>query len=76
MYDLDDSDSVASTDLLSKISMLMNMGNNVTKYNILNMNPKMTMEQKRTVARVFDILYANYSKTKANGIVQSIIENF
>lgn len=76
MYDLDDSDSVASTDLLSKISILMSMGNNVTKYNILNMNPKMTMEQKRTVARVFDILYANYSKTKANGIVQSIIENF
>ena len=60
----------------NELHKYMNMGNNVTKYNILNMNPKMTMEQKRTVARVFDILYANYSKTKANGIVQNIIENF
>ena len=74
--DMDESESVANGDLLKQLSILMNMGKKITKYNVLNVNPKMTIEQKQTVARIFDILYDNYSKTKANGIVQSILENF
>ena len=75
-YEMDDADSVASTDLLSKLSILMNMGNKVTKYNILNLNTKMTVDQKKTVERVFDIIFSNYSKNKANDIVKKIIESF
>lgn len=75
-YDMDDSDSVANTDLLSKLSILMNMGSKVTKYNIINLNTKMTVDQKKTIEKVFDILYRKYSRNKANDIAKSIVNEF
>lgn len=75
-YDMDDSDFVANTDLLSKLSILMNMGNKVTKYNIINLNTKMTVDQKKTIEKVFDILYSKYSRNKANEIARSIVNEF
>ena len=76
IYDMNDSDSVANTDLLSKLSLLMDMGKRKTKYNVLNLNSKFTVDQKQTLERVFDALYARYTDTKANDIIQTIIDAF
>ena len=75
-YDMDDSDSVANTDLLSKLSLLMDMGKKKTKYNVLNLNSKFTVDQKHTLEHVFDALYAKYTNAKANDIIQTIIDSF
>lgn len=75
-YDMDDSDSVANTDLLSKLSLLMDMGKKKTKYNVLNLNSKFTVDQKQTLEHVFDALYAKYTNAKANDIIQTIIDSF
>lgn len=75
-YDMDDSDSVANTDLLNKLSLLMNMGKRKTKYNVLNLNSKFTIDQKQTLEHVFDALYAKYTDAKANDIIQTIIDAF
>ena len=75
-YDMDDSDSVANTDLLNKLSLLMDMGKKKTKYNVLNLNSKFTVDQKQTLEHVFDALYAKYTNAKANDIIQTIIDSF
>ena len=71
-----DMDSVANTDLLSKLSLLMDMGKKKTKYNVLNLNSKFTVDQKQTLEHVFDALYAKYTNAKANDIIQTIIDSF
>ena len=64
-YDMDDSDS-----------LLMDMGKKKTKYNVLNLNSKFTVDQKQTLEHVFDALYAKYTNAKANDIIQTIIDSF
>lgn len=76
LYKMDDSDSVANTDLISKLSLLMDMGKKKTKYNVLNLNSKFTVDQKHTLEHVFDALYAKYTNAKANDIIQTIIDSF
>ena len=74
--DMDESESVAQEGLINSLSILLNMGKKATRYNILNLNSKMTVEQKNTVAHVFDILYDTYPENEANDIARSIVENF
>lgn len=62
--------------LLSKLSLLMDMGKKKTKYNVLNLNSKFTVDQKQTLEHVFDALYAKYTNAKANDIIQTIIDSF
>lgn len=58
------------------ISLLMDMGKKKTKYNVLNLNSKFTVDQKQTLEHVFDALYAKYTNAKANDIIQTIIDSF
>lgn len=74
--DTDNSEDLAREDLLSKLHVLMGMGNKITKYNVLNVNQNMTTEQKKTTEHIFDILYDNFSKKKANDIIQCILDNY
>lgn len=67
---------IGYTDLLSKLSLLMDMGKKKTKYNVLNLNSKFTVDQKQTLEHVFDALYAKYTNAKANDIIQTIIDSF
>lgn len=62
--------------MLSKLSLLMDMGKKKTKYNVLNLNSKFTVDQKQTLEHVFDALYAKYTNAKANDIIQTIIDSF
>ncbi len=54
----------------------MDMGKKKTKYNVLNLNSKFTVDQKHTLEHVFDALYAKYTNAKANDIIQTIIDSF
>ena len=58
------------------LSLLMDMGKKKTKYNVLNLNSKFTVDQKHTLEHVFDALYAKYTNAKANDIIQTIIDSF
>lgn len=72
--DLDESDQLSSMDLFGKLSMLANMQKSVTKYNVLNVNTKITNEQRVIYEKVFDAVFENMKKKEAEKVVQIILD--
>lgn len=72
---LDESHEVAQFDYFNKLSTLINK-NNLTKYAILNINKKMTIEQKRVLERVFDLILNEWNDNNAKKLVEAIATKF
>lgn len=60
--EMGESDEMAEIDFISKLSMFINQKKAQTKYKALNINEKLTGEQRKVLERVFDIISQNYSK--------------
>lgn len=71
-----ESDMIAQTDYISKISNLINQKKLQTKYLALNINTKLTIEQRKTLERVFDIITKDFEKKKADKIISVISNKF
>lgn len=72
---VDESESLANSELFDKFRILLRMKCGNSKYKVLNMCNKVTNEQKQTIEKVFDVLYSIYPKKKAEAIVNDIIAN-
>ncbi len=72
--DLDESDQLSSMDLFGKLSILANMQKSVTKYNALNINTKITNEQRIIYEKVFDAVFERMKKQEAEKVVQIILD--
>ncbi len=71
-----ESESVAETDYIGKLSALINQKNNQTKYRALNINLKLTCEQRRVLERVFDLIVDQYDKKQADKFINTIAQRF
>jgi molecular chaperone HtpG len=74
--DTSESSELAETDFISKLGLLIHQKKAQTKYNALNINPKLTIEQRKTLERVFDIITQEYEKTTAEKMIVSISSKF
>ena len=67
-----ESDELAETDFISKLSMLLNQKKFHTKYTALNINSKLTGEQRKILERVFDLIMQEYDRESAEKFVNTI----
>ncbi len=76
MLDQAESESVAEVDYIGKLSALINQKKFQTKYRALNINLKLTVEQRKVLERVFDLIVNEYDKKQADQFINIISENF
>lgn len=74
--DVDESSIVANNELFDKFKMLLRQKSGTSKYLALNMRNDISMEQKRILEKVFDIIFTTNSHKKAESIVNDIVENY
>ncbi len=75
---LDRSESVlvAESDYIDKLSFLIDQKRNHTKYRALNINPKLTIEQRKILERVFDLIQQEYDSTESEKFINLIARQF
>jgi len=74
--DQDESSELAETDFISKLGLLLNQKKAQTKYAALNINSKLTIEQRRVLERVFDLINQEYEHDTAEKFVNTIASKF
>ncbi len=72
----DESTELAETDFISKLGLLLNQKKVQTKYTALNINSKLTIEQRKVLERVFDLITQEYEYDIAEKFVNTISEKF
>lgn len=75
-YEQSESEEIAEIDYIGKLSMLLNQKKVNTKYIALNINDKLTVEQRKVLERVFDVISEEYSPKKAEEIINKIVKGF
>lgn len=76
VIDQGESAEIAETDFISKLGLLLNQKRAQTKYAALNINSKLTIEQKRVLERVFDLITQEYERDIAEKFVNVVAEKF
>ena len=71
-----DSKFEAESDYFSKLRLILGKKNAQTKYSALNINDNLTVEQRKVLERVFDLIYAEYSEEDAAKISNLIANKF
>ena len=74
--DQDESSIIAETDFISKLGILLNEKKAQTKYAALNINSKLTIEQRKILERVFDLITEEYEHDVAEMFVNTIATKF
>ena len=74
--DESESDELAETDYISKLGFFLNQQKKQTKYTALNLNSRLTMEQRKVLERVFDLITQEYDKKTAEKFVDTISRRF
>ena len=67
---------IAETDYIGKLSMFLNQKKVQTKYNALNINDKLTGEQRRVLERVFDLITQEYEQDIAESFINTIAKRY
>ncbi len=73
---MSDGDLEAEADFASIFSSLLSRKKQQTKYTAININDKLTVEQRRVLERVFDVICSRYSENEAKQFIETIIGNF
>lgn len=73
--DKSESDEVAGIDYLDKLTSLLYKKKNSTRYNAININDHLTLEQKRMLEKVFDVVVREFKSEEANKIINIIAAN-
>ena len=71
-----ESDEPEEPDFISKLGSLIDQKKAQTKYVALNINGKLTMEQRRVLERVFDLIIQEYDRQQAEGFIYTIAKYF
>ena len=71
-----ESEELAETDYIAKLGLFLNQQKKQTKYAALNLNSKLTMEQRKVLERVFDLITQEYEKKTAERFVDTISRKF
>lgn len=72
----DESAELAETDFISKLESFLDQKKSQTKYAALNINTKLTSEQRKVLERVFDLITQEYDQESAEDFVNTISSKF
>lgn len=72
--DREESEEVSEIDFMDKLSWILNQKQGKTKYMALNINNRLTNEQKKILEQVFDIVKAQYRKKEAEEFINTMQE--
>lgn len=76
LIDKAESEEVAQTDFIDKLSWILNQKKCQTRYLALNINEQLNNEQRKTLEKVFDIVVREYQKPEADGFINTIATHF
>ena len=76
LIDSEESFEVAQVDLFDKLAVLLGTKDKQTKYAALNINGKLTNEQRRTLERVFDVIRENYPEDITKEFIETVAAKF
>ena len=71
-----DSEFEAENDFINKLSLIIGQKHKQTKYTALNINTKLTVEQRKVLERVFDLICQEYSEKEAESFINTIANKF
>ena len=71
-----ESDIIAERDYMDKLSFLIDQKKANTKYRALNINLTLTIEQRKVLERVFDLIQEEYDPTEAEKFINVIAKRF
>ena len=74
--DSSESEVVAEMDYMDKLSSLIDQKKTQTRYRALNINSRLTMEQRKVLERVFDLIQQEYEPQDAEKFINTIARNF
>lgn len=74
--DSGESEVVAEMDYMDKLSALIDQKKAQTRYRALNINFKLTIEQRKVLERVFDLIQQEYEPQDAEKFINIIARNF
>lgn len=69
-------DLESQNDFLDKLSLLLGQKSRQTKYTAININDKLTMEQRRVLERVFDLICQEYTEDESKAFINLIAKKF
>lgn len=72
----EESFEVAQVDLFDKLALLLGTKDKQTKYAALNINTKLTVEQRKSLERVFDLIRENYPEELSKPFIELIAQKF
>ena len=75
-FSQDESSQLAQADYITKLGVLLNQKKLHTKYTALNINPKLTIEQRKVLERVFDLIIQEFDHETAEQFVNLIALKF
>lgn len=73
---MSDGDLEAEADFANIFSVLLSQKKHQTKYTAININSKLTIEQRRVLERVFDVICSKYNENEAKQFIETIISEF
>lgn len=71
-----DADLEAENDFVNKLSMILDQRNRHTRYAAININDKLTHEQRRVLERVFDVICREYDEETSQKFINTISRKF
>ena len=74
--DQSESQELAETDFFSKLNVLLGQKKMQTKYTALNINERLTQEQRKVLERVFDLITQEFNPDLAERFVNTISAKF
>ena len=74
--DQSESQELAETDFFSKLNVLLGQKKMQTKYTALNINERLTQEQRKVLERVFDLITQEFNPDLAEKFVNTISAKF
>lgn len=71
-----DSELEAENDFVNKLSLILGQKQKQTKYTAININTKLTIEQRKVLERVFDLICQEYDDDQAQLFINTIAGKF
>lgn len=71
-----DGELEAENDFINKLSLILGQKHKQTKYTAININTKLTVEQRKVLERVFDLICQEYSEDEAQKFTNIIASKF
>lgn len=76
LMNLSDGDLEAENDFVNKLSLILGQKSKQTKYTAININTNLTVEQRKVLERVFDLICQEYNDLDAQSFINTIASKF